>query len=358
MTGTRPSLADRLRGAIWGQFVGDAACLGVHWTYDLREIARVWPDGIRGFEEPESGVWPHSSEATNVPAHKHPKAHHHAGKRAGDQTHYGHAGLVLLESLVDRGRFDELDFGRRFVETFGAADYAGYADQAMKGMLAKYRVFRAEHPDGRFDFQHGADDFEPAGIARLAGAVVAHRDDPELLEVVERATRVEQNNMRAVAYGRAHALVLRSIFRGASLDTAVAEVESAFPAGAEASGERRDEARRDRLRASTEQVTETYGAVCRVDFSFPTGWPATAITPRPKVGPMCLHTVCSTEVGVPFPTAAEVRDEVRGALRAAREAASDDVVTATKTFGQGCRLDWSFPAALQCALHHAGDFRA
>ena len=29
------SVEDRLRGAIWVQFVGHAAALGTHWIYDL-----------------------------------------------------------------------------------------------------------------------------------------------------------------------------------------------------------------------------------------------------------------------------------------------------------------------------------
>ena len=32
------TIEDRLRGAVWGQFVGDAAALGTHWIYDLEEL--------------------------------------------------------------------------------------------------------------------------------------------------------------------------------------------------------------------------------------------------------------------------------------------------------------------------------
>ena len=42
-------LTNRVRGSIWGQLVGDAYCLGTHWIYDLDELQRTFPGGIRGF---------------------------------------------------------------------------------------------------------------------------------------------------------------------------------------------------------------------------------------------------------------------------------------------------------------------
>ena len=47
--------ADRLRGMIWGQLVGDAAALGSHWIYNLSELKVAYPNGIHGFEIPKEG---------------------------------------------------------------------------------------------------------------------------------------------------------------------------------------------------------------------------------------------------------------------------------------------------------------
>src|ERR1700745_3022542 len=77
---------DRLRGAVWGQFVGDAAAPGTHWIYDLDELSSKFPGGVIGFETPMEG-------------------HYHFGKKAGDQTHYGDGALVLLESIASSGGF-------------------------------------------------------------------------------------------------------------------------------------------------------------------------------------------------------------------------------------------------------------
>ena len=89
---TENSIDSRIRGAIWGQFAGDAFCLGSHWIYDLTELERRFPGGPQGFESPVSG-------------------HYHFGKRSGDLTHYGDGALLLLQSLAKQGRFDAVDFG-------------------------------------------------------------------------------------------------------------------------------------------------------------------------------------------------------------------------------------------------------
>ena len=81
-------LADRIRGALWGTFVGDALCLGSHWIYNLGEMAqRFGPAGPQGFDEPAEG-------------------HYHYPKRSGELTHYGEGALVLLESMAAHGRLD------------------------------------------------------------------------------------------------------------------------------------------------------------------------------------------------------------------------------------------------------------
>ena len=190
-----PSLADRCRGAIWGQFVGDAACLGSHWIYDLNELDRKFPAGVVGFEKPAQG-------------------HYHAGKEPGDFTHYGDAALLMLQSVAHLGHFSAQDFGARFVALFASPQYQGYRDHATKGTLANCQAFASKHPGTPYDFQGGAEDDQPATATRLAPVVVAHYLDGALLKVVESATRVCQNNARAVVYLKCHALVLKELLSG------------------------------------------------------------------------------------------------------------------------------------------------
>src|SRR5689334_4039769 len=111
-----PGLTDHLKGTIWGQFVGDAFCLGSHWIYDLNQLDNRFPGGVNGFDAPEAG-------------------HYHAGKNPGDFTHYGDAALLMLQSIAQQGHFSPQDFGARFVALFGSDQYRGYLDHATKGTL-------------------------------------------------------------------------------------------------------------------------------------------------------------------------------------------------------------------------------
>lgn len=247
-----PALADRFRGAIWGQFVGDAYCLGSHWIYDLAELGRLFPGGVTGFEAPAEG-------------------HYHAGKRSGDQTHYGDAALVLLRSVAGAGRFDAVDFGTRFVALFGSDDYRGYRDHATRGTLENFRAFAKLHPGEGYHFQGGADDDQPATATRLAPVVIAHYRDDGLLRVVESATRSGQDNDRAVAYMKAHALILRELFNGAGFQKAL---EVASRAMVDDPGPGRDvtnaiHAAIEAVRMTVVDATLTFGQSCPLASSFP-----------------------------------------------------------------------------------------
>jgi ADP-ribosylglycohydrolase len=205
------SLVEQISGAVWGQFVGDAFCLGSHWIYDPAEMARRFPGGPHGFETPAEG-------------------HYHAGKRSGDLTHYGDGALLQLLSLVRRGGFDEKDFGARFVAMIESPGYRGYRDHAAKGTVANAQAFRQTHPGEEYGYQGGADDDQPATVSRLAPVAARHFNDDDYPAVVERATRVCQDNDRAVAYAEAHAMILRELFSGNGLESAVRRVRESISA--------------------------------------------------------------------------------------------------------------------------------
>ena len=194
---------DRLKGAIWGQFVGDAAALGTHWIYDLTEQQEQYPDGVNGFEAPKEG-------------------HYHFGKQPGDQTHYGDGALVLLESIANEGVFDVSAFGSSFVESFRPGVYPGYLDHATASTLENFKKFTESGSAGDFDFQQGADDDQLAAASRLAALVVRYWNDPSVLSLVEQATRVCQNNEYAVAYMKFNALLLLELLNKSDVQAAVA----------------------------------------------------------------------------------------------------------------------------------------
>ncbi|RYD77676.1 MAG: ADP-ribosylglycohydrolase family protein [Verrucomicrobiaceae bacterium] len=249
-----PTPRERLAGAIWGQLVGDALCLGSHWIYNLTEMEATYPGGVHGFEAPKEG-------------------HYHFGKQPGDQTHYGDGALVMLESVAELGRFDENDFLQRFAAKFGAAEYSGYCDKATRGTLENLSVWREEHPNQPIDAQNGADDDQLATASRLAPVVIAHLRDPDLLKVAERATRVCQNNERAVIYMQGNALILQDLLGGRDIHSALhrteekivsldprrgVEVRRKIAAGMNAS-----------LKSVHEAIVDEFGQSCPLASSFP-----------------------------------------------------------------------------------------
>ena len=53
MRTTQLDKADRIRGALWGMFIGDALAMPVHWYYN---IAALWQDfgQIRDYQAPKA----------------------------------------------------------------------------------------------------------------------------------------------------------------------------------------------------------------------------------------------------------------------------------------------------------------
>lgn len=242
------TLADRISGAVWGQFVGDAFCLGSHWIYDLKELQKRFPGGPLGFEEPVEG-------------------HYHAGKQPGELTHYGDAALLLLRSMMERNRFDAADFGARFVGMIECPGYHGYRDHAAQGTVSNYRSFREHHPDSAYSFQDGADDDQPATISRLAPLSARYHHAGDYLALVERLTRVCQNNERAVDYVKGHAVILRELFGGKGLAESFMTATVQLPGNSEAAGAI-DRARElDKL--SVLEATLKFGQSCPLPSSFP-----------------------------------------------------------------------------------------
>ena len=260
-------LQDRLKGMVLGQFLGDAASLGVHWIYNTKDIEVAHPGGLKGFEVPAEG-------------------HYHAGKLSGDPTHYGDAAWILLEVLAKETTFNVVDFGLKFVEKMDPnKGYSGYFDSATRGTIENYKS-HMDVSNEPYDFQEGADDDQLATITVLAVLIAFYvsrkeglpKDRAEIFEQVESLTRVRQNNDRAVAYCRAHTRLLLEILSGRDLHSAFHHVEEQLD-----SGDKLDREVRRKLKEafqmkhkSTLQATEVLGQSCPLICSFPSAIQATA----------------------------------------------------------------------------------
>ncbi len=151
-------MSETLRALVLGSFAGDALALGSHWIYDPHRIARDFG----------------RTDTLTAP----PPDSYHAGKQAGDFTHYGDQTLVLLESLAACRGFDLQDFARRWRALF--QDYRGYRDGASRKTLERFEF-------GTGPENSGSTSVDLAGASRLAPLVYALHRQPEALVAAARA---------------------------------------------------------------------------------------------------------------------------------------------------------------------------
>jgi ADP-ribosylglycohydrolase len=252
---------DRVEGMIWGQFLGDAMCLGTHWIYNLEDLKTFYPD-LKGFEEPRAG-------------------HYHAGKKPGELTHYGEAALVLLESVAENGGLDIADYGRRFFCHFASPDYRGYLDSATRGTIENAKLDPAGMPPASFNYQAGADDDQLATATSLAPVVARYWNSPDLAQQVERVTRVRQNHPRSVAYMEVYAQILAELLAGTDLHSAIHRVQESAGKNPEFGDELalRFKDVFERKHLSTTEATAQLGQSCPLKNSFPSALLAVVQTP-------------------------------------------------------------------------------
>lgn len=255
-------LNDRIAGMVWGQFIGDALCMGTHWIYNLADLAEFYPN-LRGFEAPRPG-------------------HYHHSKQPGDFTHYGEAALLLLESVAAQGKLDTNDYGRRFIAHFADPSYTGYLDSATRGTLENTPTNAAGEPIPEFDFQCGADDDQLATATSIAPVIACYHASPELEEQVSRVTRVRQNHPRSIAYMQVHAKILRELLLGTDLHSAVHRIQETAAKdpqfGEELAIRFRDVFARKHL--TTTEATAQLGQSCPLQNSFPAALVAVIQTPN------------------------------------------------------------------------------
>ena len=151
---------ERVEGALWGLFAGDALAMPAHWFYGIENLRDRFDGGLRGYENaphphPESfmvGMSYHpdvetanrlgrrfdivhqharfydtsfsqleiatgerESEHGNATPKLEDRYHYHHGLKAGENTVAAHLVRVLMRSVIENGRYDEDAFLDAFV---------------------------------------------------------------------------------------------------------------------------------------------------------------------------------------------------------------------------------------------------
>lgn len=134
---------DRAMGAVVGLFVGDALGLGPHWYYDLKELRAEFGEWITDYCAPKPG-------------------HYHHGCTAGDVSQTGQVSMLLLQSLAEKGQYEESDFTTKldaFLDTLDGTPQGGrYTDIAMR------EVWQARKAGIAWDEAAGSADTAEAAI--------------------------------------------------------------------------------------------------------------------------------------------------------------------------------------------------
>ncbi len=139
--------------AVNGALVADAAAMGLHWLYDQGQLARVAETGDVVFRAPDASVY-----------ENHKGYFAHAGRRAGDLSHYGEA-LRLFVDLLHSDQTYSVDKHRAlFLERFGpGGSFVGYADRPTKALVARILAEGDDLPD-----LSGSDDDQLPAITPVA----------------------------------------------------------------------------------------------------------------------------------------------------------------------------------------------
>uniref|UniRef100_A0A8C4SMZ4 Selenoprotein J n=2 Tax=Erpetoichthys calabaricus TaxID=27687 RepID=A0A8C4SMZ4_ERPCA len=196
-------IEDRALGAIIGAAVADAAAQPLHWIYDLKKLQNILSE-------------------TPFPEFRVQSANPFYRRKTGQQSCYGDQAFVLLESLAECGVLNIEDLKERTYTFFGpGSEYDSPVNQvdrpkggprpqlpiegpwrhaSLKSFLKNYENKKKET---------GCDiDRQIDGISKLAPIVAMYAGKPELLEKVEQATRVTQNDDVCVSLTLAGARLL------------------------------------------------------------------------------------------------------------------------------------------------------
>ena len=158
------TIKDRAMGAIMGAIVGDGLGLGCHWYYDLDQLRRDFGPWISGYTNSK----PDRSDSFGRIA----KLRYDAGLRAGDVSQTGQVTILLLESVAQKGAYDEGDFTWRLdglLDTLDGSAFSGrYTDWAMRDVW-KQRKSGMELERGWKCCRHsgGGDEIDRFGSAPL-----------------------------------------------------------------------------------------------------------------------------------------------------------------------------------------------
>jgi ADP-ribosyl-[dinitrogen reductase] hydrolase len=290
MNTNQPSRADRMRGALWGMFIGDALAMPVHWYYS---ISILWQDfgNIQDYQAPKAhhpnsimalantGKAGRGSQEGDIVGSVILKGkkqhwgqanrHYHQGMQAGDNTLNLLCARVLIRSLNAVGHYDSADFLHQYIGFMTEPDRHNdtYAESYHRDFFANYaQGIAPENCAGA----EGHDTASIGGLVSLPLVILASMRDGNLASTNKAALTHQRLTHRSALLER-HTLELSKlmvhIFNDINPDIEQLACEAAnqlgFPADKVIESVRRNQS------ADHEVIGGLLSPACYIDQSFP-----------------------------------------------------------------------------------------
>jgi len=282
--------AERMRGALWGMFIGDALAMPVHWYYN---IAALWQDfgNIRDYQAPKihhpnsimalanTGKAGRGTQEGDIVGNVILKGkkqfwgqanrHYHQGMQAGDNTLNLLCARVLLRSLNKVGHYDSADFLREYISFMTEPDRHNdtYAESFHRDFFASYTQGLAPNKCAGAE---GHDTASIGGLVSLPLVILAALRDGNLAATNLAALTQQRLTHRSTLLER-HTLelskLLFNIFHDTNLDieqlACAAAIRLDFPANKVIQSVRRNQS------SDLDVIGGILSPACYIDQSFP-----------------------------------------------------------------------------------------
>jgi len=195
------SQQERAIGAIMGAYIGDALGLGPHWFYDLDEQRRLYGDWISDYSSPQPDRY-------------------HGGMKAGQLSQSGLILNMLIDSVLIKGEYNEVDFCTRLdndlfplLDGTANAGPGGFTSQSIREAWAQ----RTQHNKPWGEVAGFADNTEAA--ERILALAVRYANEPnKLADIISSNTHLTQCDENVHSMTLVFGVTLGLLLQGNPLD--------------------------------------------------------------------------------------------------------------------------------------------
>jgi len=178
-----------LRSVLIAAFVADAYSLGGHWIYDSNQIRQqLNADRLHNLNDPLSK--------------------YHAGKKAGDFTHYGNQLLASLKNIAKEKAFNSKSWFASWLECVQSNNNSDYVDHSSKNVMENIKAGKIGG-----ELEASSDAKDNACCVRFLPLLGVHSEEEGLVKDVRKQISMIYRSEDAQDMGELFARTLHSILR-------------------------------------------------------------------------------------------------------------------------------------------------